>query len=67
MFIGIPLTTTKRDGSFFYTFSFMPDKVSIAILIQARLFSSKRLLNKIGTINKNDFQELKEKYIKLLK
>jgi len=66
MFIGIPLTTTKREGSFFYSFSFISNKLSIAILIQTRLFSSKRLLNKIGTINKDDFQRLKEKYMKLL-
>jgi mRNA interferase MazF len=66
MFIGIPLTTTVREGSFFYEFSFLKDKKSIAILAQAKLFSSKRLLNKIGVINKSDFEELKKKYLKLL-
>ena len=67
MFIGIPLTTTQREGSFFYRFEFIPNKISIAILPQAKLFSSKRLLNKIGVINKNDFEELKRKYFDLLK
>jgi len=67
MFIGIPLTTTKRDGSFFYNFNFIPNKLSVAILIQARLFSSKRLLNKIGTIDKENYEKLKEKYLELLK
>jgi len=67
MFIGIPLTTTQRDGSFFYKFEFIPNKISVAILVQAKLFSSKRLLNKIGVINKDDFKELKKKYLDLLK
>jgi mRNA interferase MazF len=67
MFIGIPLTTTQRDGSFFFSFKFIPDKTSIAILPQAKLFSSKRLLNKIGVINKDDYKKLKRKYIELLK
>lgn len=66
MFIGIPLTTTKRDGSFFFHFEFIPNKTSVAILPQGKLFSSKRLLNKIGVINKNDFENLKKKYLKLL-
>ncbi|TLP40436.1 hypothetical protein [Arcobacter arenosus] len=66
MFIGIPLTTTQREGSFFFKFKFIPHKISTAILIQTRLFSTKRLLNKIGVINKNDYEILKKKYLKLL-
>ena len=66
MFLGIPLTTTDRDGSFFYKFNFLEDKISVALLVQAKLFSSKRLLNKIGVINKDDFKSLKRKYLKLV-
>ena len=66
MFIGIPLTTTNRQGSFFFDFEFLENKISTAILIQTRLFSSKRLLNKIGVININDYEKLKGKYLKLL-
>ena len=61
MFIVIPLTTTQRDGSFFFKFEFIENKISTAILIQSRLFSTKRLLNKIGVINKNDYENLKKK------
>jgi mRNA interferase MazF len=66
MFIGIPLTTTKREGNFFFHFEFIPNKTSVAILPQAKLFSSKRLLNKIGVINKSDYEKLKIEYLKLL-
>ena len=33
----------------------------IAILAQIRTFSTKRLLNKIGVINKEEFEKLKDK------
>ena len=66
MFIGIPLTTSIRKGSFFYEFNFIEDKISVAILAQAKLFSSKILLNKLGVINQNNFENLKKKYLKLL-
>ena len=66
MFIRITLTTTNREGSFFFFFEFLENKISTAILIQTRLFSSKRLLNKIGVININDYEKLKGKYLKLL-
>ena len=66
MFIGIPLTTTIRKGSFFFSFEFLQNKMSVAILPQAKLFSSKRLLNKTGVINKKDFENLKRKYLELL-
>ena len=56
--------TSKDD--FFFNFEFLENKTSTAILIQTRLFSSKRLLNKIGVININDYEKLKEKYLKLL-
>ena len=66
MFIGIPLTSTLREGSFFYKFSFIENKISVAILIQAKLFSSKRLLNKLGKMEETDFNELKKAYMKIL-
>jgi mRNA interferase MazF len=66
MFIGVPLTTTQRKGSFLFEFQFIQNKISVAILPQAKLFSSKRLLNKIGVINKNDFENLKKRYFELL-
>ena len=66
MFIGIPLTTTQREGSFFFNFKFLSHKISTAILIQSRLYSTKRLLNKIGVIDKSDYEKLKGKYLKIL-
>ncbi|MCI0501881.1 MAG: type II toxin-antitoxin system PemK/MazF family toxin, partial [Epsilonproteobacteria bacterium] len=32
MFLAIPLSTTSRDGTFFYQFSFLPNEISTALL-----------------------------------
>ena len=61
MFLGVPLSTTKRDGSFFFQFSFVANQRSTALLVQHKLYSKKRLLKKIGMINKDDFENLKRK------
>ena len=61
IFFGIPLSTTPRVGSFFYNFEFLAGVESSALLVQTKLFSSKRLLNKIGMIKKEDFENLRKK------
>jgi len=40
--------------------------VNIALLSQLKLYSSKRLLNKIGMINKDDFLSIKSKLKRLI-
>lgn len=67
MFLGIPLSTTYREGSFFYPFSFEEGRMSTALLIQHKLFSSKRLMKKIGKINMGNFSEMKEKLVELIR
>ncbi len=66
MMLAIPLSTTIRDGSFFFKFNFK-DKASTALLVQNRLLSSKRLVKKIGKIDEKNFVKLKEKLIDLIK
>lgn len=65
IFFGIPLSTKLKEGKFYYQFSFKKQgeiTINIALLSQMRLFSTKRLLNKIGVISVEDFQKLKEKF-----
>ena len=70
MFFGIPLSTKIKDGKFYYKFSFVKrnneEMTNIALLSQMKLYSSKRLLNQIGTINKDDFEKLKVNFKCLL-
>lgn len=65
MFLGVPLTSTQRDGSFFFQFEF-DGEISIALLVQHKLFSSKRIIKKMGKINSEDFKNLKKKLIELI-
>lgn len=64
MFLGIPLSSQLKKGDWFFEFEFdTKDDVSrnIAIIPQIKMFSSRRLLNKIGVIKTNDFEILKQK------
>lgn len=65
LFFGVPLSTTIREGSFFFTFDFN-NEISSALLVQGRVYDAKRLENKIGMISKNDFEILKSKLKGLL-
>ena len=65
MFFGIPLSTQLKQGSFFFEFELNGSK-SNALLVQGRLYDSKRLEMKIGTISKEEFGNLKIKLRKLL-
>ena len=65
MFFGIPLSTQDKRGEFYYPFAFKKEDrlvKNIALLSQMRLFSTKRLLNKIGTMEKEDFERMKTKF-----
>lgn len=65
MFFGIPLSTQMKQGNFFFEFDLNGEK-SNALIVQGRLFDAKRLENKIGMIEKGDFEYLKTKLKELL-
>ncbi len=65
LFIGIPITTTLKNNDYFHQFSYTNTTRGIiensAMILQLRTFSIKRVLNKIGKINKIDFDMIVEK------
>ena len=61
MFFGIPLSTKIKQGSYFHEFTFL-DKQSSALIVQGRLFDTKRL----EIICKEDFANIKDKLRNLL-
>jgi len=65
MFLAVPLSTTVREGSFFFQFNFK-EKISTALLVQNRLMSSKRLVKKMGKIDEESFKNLKKELISLI-
>jgi mRNA-degrading endonuclease toxin of MazEF toxin-antitoxin module len=65
LFIGVPLTSSlKDDNDYFHTFEFNTKKgvsKNSAMILQLKSFDKKRLMGKIGTINKENFNEILEK------
>ena len=60
-FLGIPLTSKDKDGSYFFKFSYKKDKISIAMFHQIRVFDIRRSEYLSGKINKNTYQNLENK------
>ena len=61
MFFGVPLTSARKNKKSNYYFSLMhKGKEYFAILPQARLFSTKRILRFIRKIEISEFKELKD-------
>jgi len=64
-FIGVPLTSKKKIGSYFFEFLYK-DNPSYAMFNQVKTINSKRILKYHGKIKQDDFKKLKEKFVKFL-
>jgi mRNA interferase MazF len=56
MFLGVPLTANEKTGRH-YLKVFYDTGVSFAMLSQIRIFSSKRMLRKLGVITEESFKQ----------
>lgn len=61
-FLGLPLTMQKKEGSWYVKITIRGDNRWI-MLNQARVIDKKRLTNRIGALDDNDFQKVKEEFI----
>ncbi len=65
LFFGIPLSSVLKSGSYFYTFSYQDKKGKIrtncAMILQLKAFDKKRLMGRIGMMQKKDFKNMHEK------
>ena len=59
VFLGVPLTTSKRESKYHHSFPFL-DATSTALLSQVRLFDSKRLLVKMGKVSEKIIEDVRE-------
>jgi mRNA interferase MazF len=70
LFLGIPLTSTIKDGDYFHTFEYINHTNGLvqntALVLQMKVFSIRRLMNKTGVINKDDFETIVEKSKRLI-
>ncbi len=61
LFIGVPTTTALKEDSDYFHNIFYKSKTdeninSVAMLLQLKVLSKKRLLNKMGTVNQKEFE-----------
>jgi mRNA-degrading endonuclease toxin of MazEF toxin-antitoxin module len=65
-FIGIPLSSKEKNGSWFVDVSINNQKRCV-LLYQIRMFSTNRFESRLATLDDNDFKKVKEKLEQLLK
>ena len=65
-FLGIPLSTKEKVGSYYFSFIYKENIVSTANFSQLKVFDIKRAHYRSGTIQNKDFLDLSKKLIKLL-
>lgn len=65
-FMGIPLTSQEKSGSWYAEFEFLGKK-EFAAVCQARVMSVSRLYAKIGQIPKSDLDIIKKAFHELYK
>ena len=58
LFIGIPLTTKKKERKYYFAFNYKQSKTSYAMLNQIRTFDIKRISYFSGRVNKNIWENL---------
>lgn len=63
--VGIPMTTQQKDGSWYIKVKFHGREIR-AVISQIRIFSTKRLYNRIGRLDEQDVKNIKKGLAKLL-
>ena len=56
----IPLTTSQKNNKYYLKIGRIKNKEASAIISQIRLIDTKRLIKKMGVINKNKFEEIRK-------
>ncbi len=71
LFIGVPTTTTSKENNDYFHNIYYLNRLqeninSSAMILQVKVFSKKRLLNKIGYVKKEEFEIIKSKLKRLI-
>lgn len=67
LFFGVPLSTTKNRGKYYYPFIFKDKTVSVALLSQLRAYDTNRLVHKDGAMHEKDYRELQDKIVQIIR
>ncbi|KKP55890.1 MAG: hypothetical protein UR50_C0014G0005 [Parcubacteria group bacterium GW2011_GWC1_34_10] len=62
----VPISSTKKEGRYYYIFKNTENKNNILILSQLKSISSKRLIRKVGDMSSEDFMIIRDKIKKLI-
>lgn len=65
-FVGIPLTTQKKTGTWYVQLNFQGKEIR-AVISQIRTFSTKRMYERIGQLDEQDVNRIKRALRELLK
>ena len=63
-FLGIPLSTILRKGSWYVEISFQEQKI-MANLAQCKVLSFKRMYEKMGALDEKDIKKIKNGFLRL--
>ncbi len=63
-FMGIPLTSQEKSGSWYVSFDFL-EKTQYAAVCQAKVMSVSRLYTKIGQVPKSDLERVRTAFHKI--
>lgn len=71
LFLGVPTTTAlKEDNDYFHNIQYLDKNSnnisSVAMLLQLKAFSKKRITSKIGKVTIDDFKIIQKKLVKLI-
>jgi mRNA interferase MazF len=64
-FLGLPLSTSHKDGIFYSSFMLNDSKSSV-LLSQARILSQHRLLRNMGRVTATDMKRIKQDFHNLI-
>lgn len=65
-FFAVALTGKKRDGKFYYYLGNIDGRDASAILSQVRVVDSKRLISKVGVVDRKTFDKVRAALQKVL-
>ena len=65
LFLGIPMSTKIKDNRYYISVSVNNQTVS-ALISQIRVFSAKRMQDKLAELDKGDFEKVKIEVIKMI-
>jgi hypothetical protein len=65
-FLGIPLSSKQKDGSYYFSFSYKNEVISIANFSQMKTYDIKRAKYVSGYLKVQEFKKLSKKLISLL-